>query len=276
MINARDNDGHTPLFSVFNPTFSRNSDSMSASVKLLIKNGADINARDSSKKTILHYCSLWFSSPINQDNDEFCAEVVTDLLRCGANHKICDDKDLSPYYYAKLNKLSKTTAVFKNAGYKTKSDDIKVRQYLAEKRKKDAKKNTADDVYAGISMIGIPFTYLGYSIYAREYQYKDNYTSNNLRPKNNYMTGLMLGTYSGVLLGWLVREASPGSSGMFIETRDLYPLFGMVAGGIAGHFIGRGFQRQKSNAPFIYYGAPVGLAITLPLIFFTNSDRLRY
>lgn len=272
MVNTKDKDDRTPLFYVLKPDFSKNTDSIAASIKLLLKNGAEINAQDSSKKTILHYCSLWFSSPIDQENDAFCAELVANLLRSRASSGICDNEGHSPYYYAKRNKLSKTASIFKHTGYNTKSDDLKVKQYLAEKRRKEVKKLTAWEVYTGASLLAVPFAYLGYSIYEREYRYKDNYAANNLRQRNNYATGLFLGASSGLLLGYLAREGSSGSSGMhFFDAEDFYPLWGLAAGCLIGHFMGKAFQRQRSNNPFLYYCAPVSLSITLPIILFTDN-----
>ena len=93
-VNAKNNEGHTPLHKACSPLFGNNSFTVMSTeiAKILIEHGADLNARDKYDSTPLHYAAM-------MPFDTSFAEL---LINNGANINARNKKGKTPLGHATL------------------------------------------------------------------------------------------------------------------------------------------------------------------------------
>ncbi|MCL2220559.1 MAG: hypothetical protein FWB94_11845 [Chitinispirillia bacterium] len=102
------------------------------------------------------------------------------------------------------------------------------------------------------------FGYMGYTVAARDYVYRDNPEDNWIGAVNGFCTGFILGVLSSA---WLESVIVP-DSGLWGATLIT------VAGVAAGWWLA-GYKEKINKNPFMYYG--VAVPVLVPLFMITMS-----
>ncbi len=218
-------------------------------IRLLLRAGADVNARGGEG-----------NSPLHEAVYGKCLPVVKHLVEMGANVNARNDRGESPLFLAHRWDSPEIRDYLHSCG-KRLSPDPELARYLREERFREWERKQ-DEIRDRALYLGLPIAYAAGSVYLREFHYRHDPRNNPIAPVNGMASTIAFSAAAGGLLGVLL--GLPTERWESIAWAGVTGLALGIAGGI---YLGaRNLDGIERSRALYYSGA--SMVFVVPLIKF--------